>query len=78
MKIDQVVSVGPIPLTDGFCPEGERRSPLQSVNACFQSSARFLVVPRPPLDQHEMGMVNASLDVAGDSDEPPLGIQNFQ
>ena len=32
----------------------------------------------PRLDQHEVGMVNASLDVAGDRDEPPLRVQDFQ
>ena len=32
----------------------------------------------PRLDQHEVGMVNASLNVASDGDQPPLGIEDFQ
>lgn len=30
------------------------------------------------LDQNQIGMVNAALHLAGDCDEPSLGIQDFQ
>ena len=44
----------------------------------FPQSEQHQAAPLPRLDQHEVGMVNATLDVAGDGDQPPLRIEDFQ
>jgi hypothetical protein len=47
----------------------------QLLSAYWRQPAALSLLPS---DQHQVGMVNATLHVAGDGDEPPLGIEDFQ
>ena len=72
----------PSPVTLRLMKPPERDTLSRRERAVFpnQAAAKAMLsaYQLPRLDQQEVGMVNASLNVASDGDQPPLGIQDFQ